>query len=287
MLRMISESAAAPPRSKPKRQQAVLTVQDKTQVSKNLVRLCLGGSDYVKLNRNSCTDAYVKLLLPRPGSGLAAPFDMDRLRIEAPELLPARRTYTVRRWDDANERLWIDVVLHNAPGQHGLASDWATRAHEGDQIALMGAGGGYSPHPEADLHVLVGDHATVPAIAAALEVMPSSARGHAVIHVEDEADILSLSHPEGFSLEWVVGAREGLLVAVETLDIPHDIIDKRGVHVFCHAERGLTKQLRAHLVRERGIAREDISISAYWALGRVEDRFQAEKREAIGRIDPD
>lgn len=76
-------------------------------------------------------------------------------------------------------------------------------------------------------------------------------------------------------------------MAVETLDIPHDIIDKRGVHVFCHAERGLTKQLRAHLVRERGIARDDISISAYWALGRVEDRFQAEKREAIGRIDPD
>lgn len=190
---MISESAAGPPRGKPNRQQAVLTVQDKTQVSKNLVRLCLGGSDYVKLNRNSCTDAYVKLLLPRPGSGLAAPFDMDRLRIEAPELLPARRTYTVRRWDDANERLWIDIVLHNAPGQHGLASDWATRAHEGDQIALMGAGGGYSPHPEADLHVLVGDHATVPAIAAALEVMPSSARGHAVIHVEDEADILPLS----------------------------------------------------------------------------------------------
>lgn len=119
MLRMISESAAAAPRGKTKRQQAVLTVQDKTQVSKNLVRLCLGGSDYVKLNRNSCTDAYVKLLLPHPGSGLAAPFDMDRLRIEAPELLPARRTYTVRRWDDANERLWIDVVVHNAPGQHG------------------------------------------------------------------------------------------------------------------------------------------------------------------------
>lgn len=287
MLRMTSESSQASPRSKPKRQQAVLTVQDKTQVSKNLVRLCLGGSDYAKLNRNACTDAYVKLLLPQPGSGLAAPFDMERLRDEAPELLPARRTYTVRRWDDANERLWIDVVVHNAPGQHGLASDWAEGAQEGDRIALMGAGGGYSPQSEADLHVLVGDHATVPAIAAALEAMPSSARGHAVIHVEDEADVLALSHPEGVSLEWIVGAREGLLAAVEALDIARDVIERRGVHVFCHAERGLTKQLRAHLVKERGIARDDMSISAYWALGRVEDRFQAEKREAIGRIDPD
>ena len=34
-----------------------------------------------------------------------------------------------------------------------------------------------------------------------------------------------------------------------------------------------------------GIPREQISISAYWALGRIEDQFQAEKREPIGAID--
>ena len=287
MLRMTSESAAVPTRSKPKRQQAVLTVQDKTQVSENLVRLCLGGADYAKLNRNECTDAYVKLLLPQPGSGLAAPFDMERLREETPELLPARRTYTVRRWDDASERLWIDVVVHNAPGQNGIASDWAETACEGDRIALMGAGGGYAPRREADLHILIGDHATVPAIAAALEAMQPGARGYALIHVDDEADVLSLTRPEGVVVSWVSGPRENLLTAVEAVDVPPASIENRSVHVFCHAERGLTKRLRSHLVRERGIAREDISISAYWALGRVEDRFQAEKREAIGRIDPD
>ena len=43
--------------------------------------------------------------------------------------------------------------------------------------------------------------------------------------------------------------------------------------------------MRRLLVTERQIPREAISISAYWALGRVEDQFQAEKREAIGKID--
>ena len=41
----------------------------------------------------------------------------------------------------------------------------------------------------------------------------------------------------------------------------------------------------ANVLKDRGVPREAISISAYWALGRVEDQFQAEKREAIGKID--
>ncbi|MBM3715279.1 MAG: siderophore-interacting protein, partial [Actinobacteria bacterium] len=33
-----------------------------------------------------------------------------------------------------------------------------------------------------------------------------------------------------------------------------------------------------------GLAREQVSLSGYWAYGRTEDRFQAEKREPIGQI---
>ena len=31
--------------------------------------------------------------------------------------------------------------------------------------------------------------------------------------------------------------------------------------------------------------RDELSLSGYWAYGRTEDRFQAEKREPIGRIE--
>ena len=35
---------------------------------------------------------------------------------------------------------------------------------------------------------------------------------------------------------------------------------------------------------EWGIGRQEMSVSAYWAHGRAEDAFQAEKREAVGKI---
>ena len=37
-------------------------------------------------------------------------------------------------------------------------------------------------------------------------------------------------------------------------------------------------------VAARGLDRAQVSLSGYWARGRTEDRFQAEKREPIGKI---
>ena len=47
-----------------------------------------------------------------------------------------------------------------------------------------------------------------------------------------------------------------------------------------HGETGAVKQLRAHLLDERGVDRDLLSISGYWRRGADEDRFQAEKRAA-------
>src|SRR5699024_8562604 len=85
--------------------------------------------------------------------------------------------------------------------------------------------------------------------------------------------------PDGVELRWVIGPQEALVRTVQELDLT----DHEGLQVFCHVERGTTKQLRKVLVKDAGIPRPQISISAYWALGRIEDQFQAEKREAIGR----
>lgn len=259
--------------------QAVLSVRAVTQISPHLLRVTVGGEQFSTLRRSQDTDAYVKLLLPRPGSDLTPPYDLDALRENSPELLPALRTYTVRRWHDAEQSLDIDVVLHD--DADGIAAPWAARARVGETIALKGAGGGYAPRPDATDHLLIGDHATLPAIAASLEAMPEDARGHAIIQLEHGEDRIDLSHPRGIEVQWVIGAGADLLEAVQALPVTVS----PGLQVFCHAERGLTKQLRAHLVTERGIERGQISISAYWAQGRVEDEFQAEKRQPIGQID--
>nr|WP_087485337.1 siderophore-interacting protein [Brachybacterium massiliense] len=274
-------SATAQRPARPKRNQAVLEVLGKTRVSPRLLRLTLGGEGYEALNRNRNSDAYVKFLIADPASGLQPPYDMDALREHSPELMPARRTYTVRRWDDEKRRIEVDVVLHGDGEDSGIAARWADEAQPGDLLAMSGAGGGYTPAPETRRHLMLGDHAALPAIAAGLEAMDEDAQGTVLIQLDHDEDRLELEHPAGVEVRWLIGERELLLEAVDQLDLE----DHEGLQIFCHVERGITKQLRAKLVKEAGIPREQISISAYWALGRIEDQFQAEKREPIGRID--
>lgn len=274
-------SATAQRPARPKRNQAVLEVLGKTRVSPRLLRLTLGGEGYEALNRNRNSDAYVKFLIADPASGLQPPYDMDALREHSPELMPARRTYTVRRWDDEKRRIEVDVVLHGDGEDSGIAARWADEAQPGDLLAMSGAGGGYTPAPETRRHLMLGDHAALPAIAAGLEAMDEDAQGTVLIQLDHDEDRLDLAHPAGVEVRWLIGERELLLEAVDQLDLE----DHEGLQIFCHVERGITKQLRAKLVKQAGIPREQISISAYWALGRIEDQFQAEKREPIGRID--
>jgi NADPH-dependent ferric siderophore reductase len=44
------------------------------------------------------------------------------------------------------------------------------------------------------------------------------------------------------------------------------------------------KAIRRILQEDWGLEKHDMSLSAYWALGREEDAFQAEKRETIGIV---
>jgi NADPH-dependent ferric siderophore reductase len=55
-------------------------------------------------------------------------------------------------------------------------------------------------------------------------------------------------------------------------------------HVFAHGERGYMKGLRDVFYVQRGLERSQVSLSGYWAKGRVEDDFQAEKKLPVGKI---
>ncbi|KNY04731.1 siderophore-interacting protein [Microbacterium sp. GCS4] len=255
--------------------QAVLTVEDVEQVSPELIRITAGGDGYDDFRDNVFTDKYVKILFADPEHGLTPPFDLARLREESPEKLPTRRTYTIRSSDAARRRLVIDFVVH---GDEGVAGPWARRAQPGDVLVLSGAGGGYAPDPAAPWHLLVGDHTAVPAISSAIEAMPPDAVGHVLVTVADPADRILPDLPDGVRLRWTDTDEELLSVLA-------------GLHwadghpaVFAHGERGTIKEVRA-LLKQREVPRESLSISAYWARGRAEDQFQAEKREPIGQIE--
>jgi NADPH-dependent ferric siderophore reductase len=261
------------------RSQHVLEVVRTERLTPHLVRVHLGGEGTRALleqavpERLASTDAYVKLMLPQPGSGVTPPFDLPALRAALPpEALPAVRTYTLRHADPAAGTCAIDFVVH---GDEGLAGPWAASAQPGDLVAASGPGGLYRPSADEGVaRVLLGDDSAVPAIAAALAAMP--------VHLDE----LPLAHPAGVELRWIHRSRVpgavpgGLLVeAARALARPDGEVE-----VFAHGERGAMKELRALLQDGWGIDRRALSLSAYWALGRAEDRFQAEKREPVGAI---
>ncbi|WP_209323400.1 siderophore-interacting protein [Brevibacterium renqingii] len=261
--------------ARPARAQAILTVLEVTELSPRLVRIRLGGSEtFDNITANESTDKYVKLLFADPAHGLAPPYDLTELREQAPEKLPSRRTYTVREIDLEEKWLSIDFVIHD---DEGVAGPWAKDARPGDTLVLSGAGGKYAPSAESDWHLLIADHSALPAVSSALEAMPEDARGLVVAHVA-AADRVLPAPPAGVEVKWV-DSDEDLIAAVRELEWSAGM-----PQVFAHGERETIKSIRK-ILKEREVPRESLSISAYWARGRAEDQFQAEKREPIGKID--
>lgn len=259
------------------RPQAILEVHERQWISPNLVRIIAGGDGFAEFRDNEFTDKYAKLLIADPA--LEAPFDLEALRAETPEQLPTTRTYSIRWVNQTERQLAIDFVVH---GDDGVAAPWAANARATERLVLVGAGGAYAPDPNADWHLFIGDHSALPAIAQSLEALSPDAIGTALIYVEHAEDRLELTRPDGIELRWVEranGQADPLVDAARTLGW------RSGVpQAFVHGERESVKLLRKHLIDERELARERLSISAYWARGRIEDQFQAEKREPIGQI---
>ncbi|ROP65926.1 NADPH-dependent ferric siderophore reductase [Curtobacterium sp. PhB130] len=272
------------------RTQHVFVVDRTEQLSPHMVRVHLGGpafDDFIAAadpERLGSTDKYVKLLVAKPELGLEPPYDLEALRETLPKHdRPARRTYTVRAIDLDAHTIAIDFVVH---GDEGLAGPWAAAAEPGDRLALSGPGGGYAPSTDpAVVHVLLGDDSALPAIASALEAMDDSATGVALVEVAGPDDEQDIAHPAGIALRWLhrdaAGAEPGTLLLAETRELPRA---SRPVQVFAHGERTAIKAIRRLLQDEWELEKSDMSLSAYWALGRAEDKFQEEKREPIGVI---
>jgi NADPH-dependent ferric siderophore reductase len=256
------------------------TVRRTEQLSPSLVRVVIGGGDLARFAPGSFTDSYVKVLFLHPEGEYARPLDLDAVRADAPrEHWPRLRTYTVRAWDAETTELTLDFVVH---GDEGLAGPWACRAAPGDEVLLLGPGGGYEPDPAADWHLLAGDESALPAIAAAAERLAERAAKSVAAHIFVEVDgpdhEIPLKLPAGAELTWVhrgsgpVGAR--LVEAVGALEFP-----KGDVHAFVHGEAGFVKRLRGLLFTERAVPRDRVSISGYWRQGVDDEGWRAIKAD--------
>ena len=268
---------------RPPRPQTVLEVLLTEPLGPHLVRVYAGGSGFAAFQPNEFSDPYIKIFFAKPELGLTPPYDMLELRGKlAPDDMPVTRTYTVREINAAEQWISVDFVVH---GDEGLAGPWAATARPGDTLAFGGPGGGFKPDPDADWYLLAGDESALPAIASSLDALPADAVGTALIEVYGADDELALGAPAGVEVRWLhrgesaAGTSTVLVDAVSALDWR----DGR-VQVFAHGERETMKALRDIFFAQRALERYQVSLSGYWAYGRSEDRFQAEKREPIGQI---
>lgn len=273
----------ARPARKP-RPQRVMEVLSTEQLTSHLVRVWVGGDAMADFEDNATTDHYVKVWFAKPELGLEPPYDVESLRESLdPDDLPVTRTYTLAVVEP--DRLGIDFVVH---GDEGMAGPWAANAQPGDRVVFSGPGGAYTPDTDpATTHLFAGDESAIPAIGSALRHLAQHAPdavGTAYLEVDSAADELALTAPPGIEMRWLHrdGATPGTSSVLSDAVAAHRFGDGR-VQVFAHGERECMKAIR-DILKPHDIPREDLSLSGYWAYGRTEDRFQAEKREPIGKV---
>lgn len=236
-----------------------LTVTSTESVTPVIRRVWFRSEDLSAFQESGWTDRYVKLQFP-----------------------DALRTYTALFPDVEAGTLAIDFVTH---GDEGVAGPWAQAAQPGDRLEARGPGGAYRPDVTADWHLLAGDESAVPAITAALQTLPAGAIAKVVVLVDDPEHEPDL--PAGSGVELTVLHRaaladgEGLASAVRALEwLPGR------VHAFVHGEADeVMHGIRPYLLKERGLNRDQVSISGYWRRGRSEEgfrRWKAELREVEG-----
>jgi NADPH-dependent ferric siderophore reductase len=259
-----------------------LVVRRTEWVTPHLIRIVAAPEEPTDVDRfadSPHTDAYVKVVFRRPGVSYPEPFDMATARQLPREQWPTLRTYTLREVDRAAGELVIDFVYH---GDAGLAGPWAAAAEPGTELLVLGPGGAYTPDPSADWHLLVGDESALPAIAATLAKIPSGAPVHALVEVDDPAEEQKLSTAGDLRLNWVHRSTLGedaLVDAVRKLEFPAG-----RVHAFVHGEAGSVRQLRRHLLDERGLTLDQLSISGYWRRG-LDDESYREVKKSMAEAD--
>ena len=222
-----------------------------------MVRVTLAGAELAGFSGDG-PDRRIKMFFPVPGQDRPA---VPRATSGGPlwptgEPRPAIRTYTVRRFDDHAGELDVDFVLHAG---HGPAAAWARDAQPGSWVGVSEPGGRYVPDPSADFHLVIGDETALPAVATVLDALPAGVAASTFLEVADAGE----EQPLPGTITWVhrgdAAAGVPLGDAVRAADLPPG----RG-QAWLSGESACVKDLRRHLLDERGFDRRAVYATGYW-----------------------
>lgn len=242
--------------------QIVLEVLRVHWLSRSMVRVVVGGPDFAAFESNGAADQHVKLHFVNPALGLVPPYEMRALRGRlAREDLPVTRSYTIRYYDAAAQEISIDFFVH---GSEGVGGAWAAEAKPGDPLVLSKPKGKFRPDHGAAQHLYVGDESAIPAIAAALEMLPRDAVGKVILEVDSTLDEFDIDRPAGMVLHWV--HRDGEPSATSTM-LAHALRELPAAHgqveILALGERSATQEIR-RLLSHWDLDQRRIMVSNYW-----------------------
>lgn len=185
---------------------------------------------------------------------------------------PLAKTYTVRNWDPKARELDVDFVKHGI----GVATTWAYRVQPGERIHVAGPSVSQGLPEGSDWLLIAGDDTATPAIARFLEELPEDARGLVVLEVAQDSHVYDLRELPGMEITWVT--RNGR--APGTSNLMLDAVaaapwQDGQCFAWIAGEQSAVRDLRRHLIDERGMDKNWIDFTGYW------------KRETVEAIDGD
>lgn len=212
-------------------------------------------------------DDDIRLLFPYPGEtepvlptqiegGLSFPKDPPHLA----------KVYTVRRWNAEAGELEVDFVKHGV----GIATTWAYRAAPGDSIHFVGPVVSRAMPQEAEWWLVAGDDTALPAIARLLDELPEHARAQVFVETAEDEHRQELRELPGVELTWL--SRRGADAGTTTLlldAVRHAAWWNGTPFAWVAGEQAAVRDIRRHLVEERGMPKESIEFTGYWRRSHV------------------
>lgn len=255
-----------PPRQRPRPTFRKVRVVSASDLTPHVRRIVFGGEDLAGFASRGPAE-HIKVFFPPPGEiePVVPVWGPNGPEPRPGRPLPVSRTYTPRRWDPERLELEVHFALHS----DGPGSRWARGAKPGDIAVIAGPGRPYQIDPAASWRLIGGDDTALPAIHTILEALPPGAPAYVYIEVEGPEDEQPLASRAPFAATWLhrrgVGLDEpGRLLerAIRGFAVPQG---QGAVWIGCEA--GVMREIRHHLLYDRGISRELLCTRGYWKMG--------------------
>jgi NADPH-dependent ferric siderophore reductase len=153
----------------------------------------------------------------------------------------------------------------------GPGGRWLRGLAVGDEVEGIGPRGKITLAQGVDWHLFIGDDVALPAFASMIEALPAGGRAIVigdVVAVADQA-IIDTTVPVELDLIWrhrdgaPAGVADALVAAVGDVALPAGV-----GHAYVFGEASVVNAIRDALI-VRGLSAEQMSVKAYWGLGRA------------------